>query len=142
MKNYMERKMPMIENYISSATLTDWILCLVIVLLALWKAWPAIWLRIKSGFNTARYGADLVDMVNDHQEAIYGDNGINDKLERDFNRLSVLEKRAKVSTEENGLIMKSMLAILKIMNKLEPSVETEQVQEEIVEFMNRQSHTD
>lgn len=132
----------MIEEYISTATLTDWVLCLIIVLLILWKAWPSIWSRVKNGFNTARYGADLVDMVNDHQEAIYGDNGINDKLSRDFTRISALEKRAKVSTEESGLIMKSMLALLKIMNKLEPSNETEQVQEEIVEFMNRQSHTD
>ena len=130
----------MIAEMVTSATLKDWILCLVISLLILWKVWPDISNRVKGAFNTARYGADLVDMVEEHELAINGAGGIQEKLERDYDRINKLESKAKISLEENELIMKSMLAILKVMNKMEPSEDTEQVQEEIVEFMNRQSH--
>lgn len=132
----------MIAEYMSNPTFRDWVLCFVIFVLIIWKIWPELSSRLKKTFDTARYGADLVDMVQDHQLQIYGEGGINNKLQRDFEKINRLEHKAKINTKENELIMKSMLAMLKAINKIEPSEDTAQIQDEIVDFMNRQSHVD
>lgn len=139
----VENKMEELINTHGTAVL----IAVVMLIMAVYKYGPRAW----SAFNFARkkvnYTEEIIDMVKKHEGEIYGKKGINEKLDRDYERLNDMDKilkrhaeEARESREEMQIIIESLLGILKGLQEIGANGPTKEAQKKIEDYMIEKSH--
>ena len=125
-----------------------WIIAAAFVGYVIYKEWPEVSRRLR-----ARSEKDIKEEVNDKSvesrlDRIETDvKEIKDKLNRDYDRINVMEKKQKytyqmveASLEERELIMEALLGVLGGLQEMGANGPTKAAEEKIRGYLNKQAH--
>ena len=117
------------------------------LLLVLRKYGPGAWKAFNFARKKLNYTEEIVSMVKKHEDEIFGKKGVNEKLDRDYERLNDIDKilkrhadEARESLEERQIIMESLLGILKGLQEIGANGPTKIAQAKIEDYMIEKSH--
>lgn len=117
------------------------------IVLVFRKYGPGAWKAFNFARKKVNYTEEIISMVKKHEDEIYGKKGVNEKLDRDYERLNDMDKilkrhadEAKESLEERQIIMESLLGILKGLQEIGANGPTKTAQANIEEYMIKKSH--
>lgn len=117
------------------------------IVLVLRKYGPGAWKAFNFARKKVNYTEEIISMVKKHEDEIYGKKGVNEKLDRDYERLNDMDKilkrhadEARESLEERQIIMESLLGILKGLQEIGANGPTKIAQAKIEDYMIEKSH--
>lgn len=117
------------------------------IILLLRKYGSGIWMTFDFARKKVNYTEEIISMVKKHESEIYGKKGVNEKLDRDYERLNDMDKilkrhaeEVRESREEMQIIMESLLGILKGLQELGSNGPTKEAQKKIEDYMIEKSH--
>lgn len=126
-----------IQSTVTGKDIVTWLVIAMIVLYFFYKEWPDFWKRITSKTKMQLTTEEVTEKVKK----------IDEKLERDYQRLNHLEARVEDlhkeqndSKEESEIMMRAMLGVLKGLQELGANCETSQNEQEIQRYLNRKAH--
>lgn len=122
-------------------------IAIVGIILVIRKYGPGAWKAFDFARKKVNYTEDIISMVKKHEDEIYGKKGVNEKLDRDYERLNNMDKilkrhadEARESLEERQIIMESLLGILKGLQEIGANGPTKIAQAKIEDYMIEKSH--
>lgn len=117
------------------------------IILVFRKYGPGAWKAFNFARKKVNYTEEIISMVKKHEDEIYGKKGVNEKLDRDYERLNDMDKilkrhadEARESLEERQIIMESLLGILKGLQEIGANGPTKIAQAKIEDYMIEKSH--
>ena len=126
-----------IQSTVTGKDIVTWLIIAVIVLYFFYKEWPEFWKRITAKTKSQLTSEEVCEKVKE----------IDEKLDRDYQRLNHLEARVdnlhkeqNDSKEESEIMMRAMLGVLKGLQELGANVTTSKNEQEIQEYLNRRAH--
>lgn len=127
-----------------------WDIAVIIVLaviIILYKYGPKAWKAFDFARKKVNYTEEIIELVKKHENEIYGKKGVNEKLDRDYERLNDMDKilkrhaeEARESREEMQIVIESLLGILKGLQELGSNGPTKEAQKKIEDYMIEKSH--
>lgn len=119
----------------------------IVILFVLRKYGPGAWKAFNFARQKVNYTEEIIALVKKHENEIYGKKGVNEKLERDYERLNDMDKilkrhaeEARESREEMQIVIESLLGILKGLQELGSNGPTKKAQKKIEDYMIEKSH--
>lgn len=126
-----------IQSTVTGKDIVTWLIIAVIVLYFFYKEWPEFWKRITAKTKSQLTSEEVSEKVKE----------IDEKLDRDYQRLNHLEARVdnlhkeqNDSKEESEIMMRAMLGVLKGLQELGANGVTGKNEQEIQEYLNRRAH--
>ena len=126
-----------IQSTVTGKDIVTWLIIAVIVLYFFYKEWPEFWKRITAKTKSQLTSEEVSKKVKE----------IDEKLDRDYQRLNHLEARVdnlhkeqNDSKEESEIMMRAMLGVLKGLQELGANGVTGKNEQEIQEYLNRRAH--
>lgn len=126
-----------IQSTVTGKDIVTWLIIAVIVLYFFYKEWPEFWKRITAKTKSQLTSEEVSEKVKE----------IDEKLDRDYQRLNHLEARVdnlhkeqNDSKEESEIMMRAMLGVLKGLQELGANGTTSKNEQEIQEYLNRRAH--
>ncbi len=126
-----------IQSTVTGKDIVTWLVIALIVLYFFYKEWPEFWKRVTSKTKAQLTSEEVTEKVKK----------IDEKLERDYQRLNHLEARVddlhkeqNDSKEESEIMMRAMLGVLKGLQELGTNGVTNKSEQEIQEYLNRKAH--
>jgi len=133
---------------VTSEQIATWLVIRVLIGYFVYKEWPEFKERMTSGtqkeFRSEQSDKQVNEKLCEIEQSL---TSINEKMQRDYDRLNRLELELKRyqqsdqdSLEEREIIMRSLLGIIEGLQEMGANGPTKAAQAEITEYLNRKSH--
>ena len=139
-----------LADLVSGESVAQWILIAALVIYFIYKEWPEFMNRIRGKVSKDIRMEETDRTLEQRLDSIEGDvKAINQKLDRDYQRINVLEsemRRAKESqantSEELEIIMEALMGALGGLQELGANGPTKEAKTKIQDYLNRKAHRD
>ena len=137
-----------LENMVAGEQVVGWLIICFLFLYFVYKEWPEFKRRIskkdvdaKEHELSEKSVAERLQLIEDRLA------GIEDKLARDYDRMNkfdtdIKRNRTEIDEfiEENAIMMRAMLSVLKGLQELGTNGPTKESQEELENWLNKKAH--
>lgn len=137
-----------LADLVSGESVVQWILIAALVIYFIYKEWPEFMNRIRGKVSKDIRMEETDRTLEQRLDSIEGDvKAINQKLDRDYQRINVLEsemRRAKESqantSEELEIIMEALMGALGGLQELGANGPTREAKTKIQDYLNKKAH--
>ena len=137
-----------LENMVTGEQVVTWLIIFFFVAYFIYKEWPEFKRRISKGPVDAQAKEQSEKTVGERLESIETRlAGIEDKLARDYERMNRFDRdirrnRGEIDEfiEENAIMMRAMLSVLKGLQELGTNGPTKESQKELEDWLNKKAH--
>lgn len=137
-----------LADLVSGESVAQWILIAALVIYFIYKEWPEFMNRIRGKVSKDIRMEETDRTLEQRLDSIEGDvKAINQKLDRDYQRINVLEsemRRAKESqantSEELEIIMEALMGALGGLQELGANGPTKEAKTKIQDYLNKKAH--
>lgn len=137
-----------LENMVTGEQVVTWLIIFFLVAYFIYKEWPEFKRRISKGPVDAQAKEQSEKTVGERLESIETRlAGIEDKLARDYERMNRFDRdirrnRGEIDEfiEENAIMMRAMLSVLKGLQELGTNGPTKESQKELEDWLNKKAH--
>lgn len=137
-----------LENMVTGEQVVTWLIIFFLVAYFIYKEWPELKRRISKGPVDAQAKEQSDRTVGEHLESIeIRLAGIEEKLARDYERMNRFDRdirrnRSEIDEfiEENAIMMRAMLSVLKGLQELGTNGPTKESQKELEDWLNKKAH--
>ena len=137
-----------LENMVSGEQMVTWLIIFFLVAYFIYKEWPEFKKRISKGDVDAKAKEQSDKTVSERLESIETRlAGIEDKLARDYERMNRFDRDIRRNrneleefVEENAIMMRAMLSVLKGLQELGTNGPTKESQKELEDWLNKKAH--
>lgn len=139
-----------LADLVTSDAVIQWLLILILFGYFVYKEWPDITGRVRGKVKKDLQAEETDRTLTQRLDGIESDvKAINEKLDRDYQRINYLEgemKRAKESqantSEELEIIMEALMGALGGLQELGANGPTKEAKSKIQDYLNRKAHRD
>lgn len=137
-----------LADLVTSDAVIQWLLILILFGYFVYKEWPDITGRVRGKVKKDLQAEETDRTLTQRLDGIESDvKSINEKLDRDYQRINVLEsemRRAKESqantSEELEIIMEALMGALGGLQELGANGPTREAKTKIQDYLNRKAH--
>lgn len=137
-----------LADLVSGESVAQWILIAALVIYFIYKEWPEFMNRIRGKVSKDIRMEETDRTLEQRLDGIESDvKAINQKLDRDYQRINVLEsemRRAKESqantSEELEIIMEALMGALGGLQELGANGPTKEAKTKIQDYLNKKAH--
>lgn len=137
-----------LENMVTGEQVVTWLIIFFLVAYFIYKEWPELKRRISKGPVDAQAKEQSDRTVGERLESIeIRLAGIEEKLARDYERMNRFDRdirrnRSEIDEfiEENAIMMRAMLSVLKGLQELGTNGPTKESQKELEDWLNKKAH--
>lgn len=137
-----------LENMVTGEQVVTWLIIFFLVAYFLYKEWPEFKKRISKSEVDTKAKEQSEKTVGERLESIETRlAGIEDKLARDYERMNrfdhdIRRNRSEIEEfiEENAIMMRAMLSVLKGLQELGTNGPTKDSQKELEDWLNEKAH--
>ena len=137
-----------LESMVTGDHVVAWLIIGFLVFYFIYKEWPEFKKRISKSDVDAQTKEFTAKSVSNRLDSIESRlSGIEDKLNRDYTRMNkfdhdIRRNRSEIDEfiEENAIMMRAMLGVLKGLQELGTNGPTKDSQKEIEDWLNKKAH--
>lgn len=137
-----------LEGLVTGEQMVSWLVICFLVAYFLYKEWPEFKRRVSKGDLEAKAKEQSEKTVSERLESIETKlAGIEEKLARDYERMNGFDRDIRRNRgeldewiDENAIMMRAMLSVLKGLQELGTNGPTKESQKELEDWLNDKAH--